>query len=54
MEAETTGVEATSGEEATSLEQDEEGHSAHCLKKTMSLLGRLDYSIVYDGILSVP
>ena len=53
VEAETTGVEATSGEEATFLEQDEEEHSAHCLKKTMSLLGRLDYSIVYDGIFSI-
>ncbi|XP_039771993.1 uncharacterized protein LOC120640196 [Panicum virgatum] len=49
VEEETTGVEATSGEETTSLEHDEEEHSAHCLKKTMNLLGRLDYSIVYGS-----
>ncbi|PUZ47618.1 hypothetical protein GQ55_7G180800 [Panicum hallii var. hallii] len=47
VEAETTGVETTSGEEVTSLEEEE--HSTHRLRKTMNLLGRLDYSIVYGS-----
>jgi len=53
-EPEATEVEATSAE-ATSPELDEEelDHSAHCLKKTMSLLGRLDYSLVYCSTLYV-
>jgi hypothetical protein len=46
--AETAGVQATPGEEASSHEHDEE-HSAHCLKKTMNLLGRLNYCVVYDS-----
>jgi hypothetical protein len=48
VEAEAPEVEDTSGE-ATSPELDEEelDHSAHCLKKTMSLLGRLGFSLVY-------
>lgn len=51
VEAEATELEDTSGDEATSPELDEEemDHSAHCLKKTMSLLGRLDYSLVYSS-----
>ncbi|KAF8715072.1 hypothetical protein HU200_027620 [Digitaria exilis] len=47
VEGRATDVEATSSaEEATSLEQDEEQQSAHCLKKTKSLLGRFDHCIV--------
>ncbi|CAL5068438.1 unnamed protein product [Urochloa decumbens] len=52
VEEETTGVAATSsGKEAaaSSGEHDEEEHDAHCLKKTMNLLGRLDYCVNYEG-----
>ncbi|CAN6235347.1 unnamed protein product [Urochloa humidicola] len=48
------GTAATSGEEAaasSSGEHDEEEHSAHCLKKTMNSLGRLDYCVNYEGSL---
>ncbi|CAN6239833.1 unnamed protein product [Urochloa humidicola] len=53
VEEATTGVAATSGEDeaASSGEHDEEGHDAHCLKKTMNLLGRLDYCVNYEDSL---